>query len=192
MQEMRRKALALLLQLPAGWADRLDLQLHVGLFWRAPALFHIARCAGGTDVFPRGAPAHSARGHMVKRQAFVAAAILAGKPVTQKQVEAGECGKLARSDILPQCNNAGDLHIERGRMHLPVITGNDINPFQKHRLDRGLPRPQAERVIGQRRVIGIQHQGRTAFQRPCRIPVGASKLRCPFDQFGFEHCLRAP
>ena len=85
---------------------------------------------------------------MVKGQLLPAAAILAGKAISQKQVEAGEGRKFAGLHILPQSDHAGYLHIQRWRMHLPVIAGDHIHPFKEDRLDRGLPGPQAERIIG--------------------------------------------
>lgn len=77
-------------------------------------------------------------------------------------------------------------------MHLPVIAGDDIHPLQKHGFDRRLPRPQAQRVVGKRRVICIEHQRGAAFQLPRRVFLRASKMRGAFDQLGFEHFCVLP
>ena len=48
--------------------------------------------------------------------------------------------------------------------------GDIAAALQEHRLDRGLPWPQRQRVEGQRRVIGVEHQ--------CRAAIGmADQLR---------------
>jgi hypothetical protein len=43
-------------------------------------------------------------------------------------------------------------------MDLPVIMGDHVDPLQEHRLDGGLPRPQRQRIVAERRIIGIEHQ----------------------------------
>ena len=50
---------------------------------------------------------------------------------------------------------------------------DDIDAIEEHRLDRRLPGPHAQRIIGERGIIGIQHKGRT--------PVGMA------DQIGMVH-----
>src|SRR5258705_10164906 len=47
-------------------------------------------------------------------------------------------------------------------MHLALVMGDDVDPLEEHGLDRGLPRPQAQRIIRQRRVIGVEDQRRAA------------------------------
>src|SRR5438270_12835718 len=59
---VRREGAAMLLQLPAGRADRLALNLHVRFVRRAAALAQIARRAGGRDILPHRAAAMGARG----------------------------------------------------------------------------------------------------------------------------------
>ena len=192
MQIVRREGLAALLQLPAGWPDRLFKQAHMRIAGRASAFFHIARRAGCNDVLPSRLATHSARNDMVERQMMTAAAILALKAIAQKQVEARESGKLAWLHILPECNNAGDFHIQRRRMHFAVIAGDNVHAVQKHRFYRGLPRPQAKPIVRQRRIIRIKYQSRARFRIARRILFRAAESRCSFNQFGFEHGLFVP
>lgn len=109
-----REHLALLLQLPAGWADRALLNRHSRLFWRAATFLHIACATGADDVLPRGLPTQSARNNVVEGEVFFGTAILALKFVAQEHVEASESGKFALLHILPQRDHAGDFHIETG------------------------------------------------------------------------------
>lgn len=148
VQVVWRECLAVLLQLPARGSDRLGKEAHMRILRCAPALFHIAWRASRNDVFPRGLAAHPARNHVVKGEVLPAPAILALEVITQKQIEACECGKLARLHILPQGDHARNLHIQRGRVHLAVIAGDNIHPVEEHRLDRRLPGPKAQGVIG--------------------------------------------
>ena len=95
---------------------------------------------------------------MVEGEMVHIPAELAGKPVAQEQVEAGEGGKFAWAHILLQRDHAGDLHVEIGGMDLAVVGGDDVHPVEEDGLDRGLPWPEAERVIGKRGVIGVQDE----------------------------------
>src|SRR3546814_4895919 len=76
--------------------------------------------------------------------------ILAGEAVAQKQVEAGEGRMLRRLHILPERDHARDRHRVRRRMNLALVILDDRHAVEEYRLDRGLPRPQAQRVIAQR------------------------------------------
>src|SRR5690606_35278163 len=66
------------------------------------------------------------------------------------------------------------------------------DPLEEDRLDRGLPRPQAEWIIGQRGVVGVEHERGAALEPAARILLRAPELRGAFDQFGLEHDWRAP
>src|SRR3546814_3262604 len=59
-------------------------------------------------------------------------------------------------------------------------------------LDRGLPRPQAQRIIGQRGVIGVERERRAGRQTACRILLRVPETRHPFDQFGPKHSSTTP
>src|SRR3990167_9776760 len=88
VQVPRREGLAVLVELPARRADRAD-EVHVSLLRSAAALLHVAGRAGGGDVLPRRPAAEAAGDHVVEGQVLLAAAVLAGKPVAQEQVEIG-------------------------------------------------------------------------------------------------------
>lgn len=90
VQMVRREHLAMLLQLPMGGADRLGVEVHRRLLRSTAALLQIAAAARGGDVFPGCAPPQTARNHVIEGQIMRVAAILAGEPITQEQVEAGE------------------------------------------------------------------------------------------------------
>ncbi len=181
-----REALADMLQLPAGWADRID-HGHARLLGCATAFFHIAGRARARDILPSGFSSQTARDHMIESQILLAAAILAGEAVAQEQVEAGESRKLALLHILAQRDHRGNLHIERRRMHFAVIAFDNVDPVEEYRLDRGLPRPQAQRVIRQGCVVSIQDERRAACQIAASIFIGAFELRRLINQFSFEH-----
>src|SRR6478736_6232759 len=100
VQVVRRELLAVLLQLPAGRADRMHQRVHARLLGRAAALLHVTRGAGGEDVLPRRASAEPAGLDVVESQVLLAAAVLAAEAVAQEHVEAGERRELARADIL--------------------------------------------------------------------------------------------
>src|SRR5687767_11750200 len=63
-----REALAVVLQLPAGRADRRALEMHLGLARGAAAFLKIARSAGGGDILPGRSAALGARHDMVEGQ----------------------------------------------------------------------------------------------------------------------------
>ncbi len=148
VEEVGRKALSASLQLPVGRPDWLAQHIHMRLLGRAPALLHIAGRASREDVLPRCLPAEPARHYVIECQALRAAAILAGEPVAQEQVEAREGRELAGLHILPQRDDRRDRHIERRRVNCTVIAFDHIDPLKEHGLDRGLPWPKAERIIG--------------------------------------------
>src|SRR4029079_9259898 len=80
----------MLLQLPAGRADRLALDVHMRLAWRASALPEVARRAGGRHIRPHRPPTVGARDHMVEGQLLSRPAIDAAEAVAEEQVESGE------------------------------------------------------------------------------------------------------
>ncbi len=63
-----RETPAMFLQMPAGRADRGDVQRHLRLLRRTATLFEVARRAGGDDILPGRAPALGARNDMVEGQ----------------------------------------------------------------------------------------------------------------------------
>ena len=162
MEIVGREASALVLQLPTGGADRLGVKHHMRLFWRAPALFEIAGGTGRGHIFPCRAAALRPRDHMIERQVFQAAAILALEPVTQEEVETGKGRMLRWPDILLQRNHRRELHCEIAAVDFALIFFDDIHPVQKHGLDRCLPWPERKRVIAQGRVVRIEHKCRAA------------------------------
>ena len=174
-----RKRSASVLQLPVSRADCRHVKLHVRLLRRPSALFQVAGQARGGDIFPARPPAQTARDDVVEGQVVCRPAILAFELVAQEQVEPREGGIFGRLHILAKRNDRRNLHVDAWAMHMPVVAGNDIDLVEKHRLDRGLPRPQAQRIIAQRRVIRIEHQRRTVL----RVP---SPCRC-LESSGMKH-----
>ena len=161
----------MLLELPAGRPDRRQRQRHPGLARRAAALAEVARRAGGDDVLPRRAPALRARDDVVERQLAAMPAILAGEAVAQEQVEARERRMLRGPDILAQRDHRRQLHRPVRAAHLALIMVDDVDALEEHRLDRGLPRPQAERVVAERLEIRVQHERRAAVGMSDQIGV---------------------
>ena len=146
------------LQLPVGRADGRDVQRHARLFRRTSALFQVARRTGGGDVFPGRPATLRARNDMVERQVAARAAILAGEPVAQEQVEPGEGGKLRRLHELLQRDHRRQLHRHRRAAYFAFVMRDDVDAVEEHRLDRGLPRPDRQRIIGKRRIVRVQHE----------------------------------
>ena len=103
---------------------------------------------------------------MIKGQVFGRSAILADELVTQEQIETGKRRVLRGFHILLERDDRGQLQPRGGTSHFPLIMGNDVYPFKEHGLDRRLPRPERQRIVGQRRVIGVQHKRRAAFRVP--------------------------
>lgn len=116
---------------------------------------------------------------MIERQVLTRPAILALKTITQEQVEPREGGIFIGLHILTQRNDAGDLHLHRGAMHFTLIAFDDINAVEKDRLDRRLPRPKAERIVTERRIIRVQHQRGAAVRMPDQIGMVHSSLHSP-------------
>ena len=158
-----REGAAVLLELPAGRAEGVALDVHMGLARGSAAFAQIARRAGGGDILPGRPPALGAGHDMIEGEFPRIAAILAFEAVAQEQVEAGEGGIFARPHILAKRDHAGQLHRPAGGMHFALIGGDDVDPLQKERLDGGLPRPQAQRIVAQRGVIRVEHQSGAAF-----------------------------
>src|SRR3546814_20475169 len=95
---------------------------------------------------------------MVEGQFLARPAILAGEPVAQEQVEPGEGRMLRRLHILAQRDDTGDRHRPRRRPDLALVILDDGDAVEEYRLYRGLPRPQAERIIASRRIVGVESQ----------------------------------
>ena len=167
---------------------RLAIDRHPRLLRRPPA-FEVARRAGGRDILPRRPSAQPPRHDMVKGQVFARPAILARKPVTQEQVEAGEGRMLRRLHILPQRDDAGDRHRPRRRVDLAFVIFDDGDTVEENRLDRGLPRPQAQGIIVERRIIGIQDKRGTAIGMPGEIGMEHGGWTLPIADQMARHCL---
>src|SRR5438309_9086610 len=138
---IRREGAAMLLKLPAGRPDRLALDLHVRFAGGAPALAEVAGGAGGRDIFPHCAPAVRARNDVVEGQLPARAAIDATKTVAEEQVESREGRIFVRPHELPERDHTRQLERDAGRVNLALIMGDHVDALEKHRLDRGLPRP---------------------------------------------------
>ena len=152
----------MVLQLPTCRPDRLAVDLHAGLARRPAALAQIARSAGRGDILPGRAPALGARHDMVERQLAVAAAIDTAEAVAKEQVEPGEGRIFVGADELAQGDDRRQLQRLAGAVHFAVVMGDDVDAFEEHRLDRRLPGPQRQRIVTERRVVGVEHQRRAA------------------------------
>src|SRR5690606_23920803 len=102
---------------------------------------------------------------------------LARETVTQKEVEAGEGGILGRLHILAQRNHAGNRHRPGRRMNFARVILDDRDAVEEYRLDRGLPRPQAQTVIAQRRIVRVEHK--------CGTVIGVA------GEIGMDHRFKA-
>ena len=138
----------MLLQLPGGRPVRGDGKAHIGLFGRSSALFEIAGSTGRGDILPGGFATQPARHDMIEGQVFGPPAILAREMIAQEQVEPRERRILAGPHIFLERDHARNLHRQRGAMHFAFVIFDNIDAIEEHRLDRGLPGPKAQRIIG--------------------------------------------
>ena len=168
-----RKTAAMVLELPARGARRLQCQRHARLPRRSTAFPEVAWRAGCDDIVPCRPPALCPGYHMIEGELPGIAAILAGEAITQEQVEPREGGILRRPDILLECDDRRQPHRDVRAVDFSLIMLDDGDAIEEHGLDRRLPRPKTERIIAERRIIGVQHQ--------CRATFGMS------DQIGMIH-----
>ncbi len=115
---------------------------------RSPALSEVAGRAGGGDVVPGRAAAVGARNHVIERQVPAPSAILTAEAVAEEDIEPREGRMRRRFNIIPKRNDRGQPHCEARAMHDAVVFGDDRDTVEKGGLDRRLPRPEAERIIG--------------------------------------------
>src|SRR5699024_8630064 len=110
MQMVRWEFPAPVLQFGAGRALWQAIERKTGLPYGQAALPQIAAPAGGHHILPRRPPAMGPRKHMIKGHFPFRAAILAGKLVTEKQIEARE-GRVTRGlHIIPQDDDRWQFH----------------------------------------------------------------------------------
>ncbi len=178
------------LQLPGGRPNGLTHQMHVRFDRRPSAFAQVARRAGGGDILPHRSPALGARNNVVESQLPVRSAIDAVKFVAQEEVETREGRIFVRPYIIAKGDDARQLQSDARTVHLAVVMRDNIDSLEEHRLDRRLPRPQRQRIIRQRRVIGVEHQRRAAFgmsdqlrmihSKPTQsLSFGGSELQLP-------------
>ena len=96
------------------------------------------------------------------------AAILAGEPVPQENVEPGKCWVPRWLHICLERHNTGQFELEAWTADNPVILGDDVDPIKKYRLDRVLPAPERQRIVAQGTIVRIEHEGRAGFRRDRR------------------------
>ena len=160
MQIVRREQPAVAVQVLHRGLERRLRRKHPRFVRRQVALAQVARRAGGDDVAPRGVAAARARDQVIEGEVVARAAKLAGEAVAQEHVEPRERRMGRGLHIGLERHHAGQLHLEARRAHRAVVIGDDVDPFQEHRLDGVLPRPQRQRVIAQRTEIRVEHQRR--------------------------------
>ena len=119
---------------------------------------------------------------MIKRQVFFVVAVLAGKAIAQKHVEAGEGWIERRLDVGLERNNARQLDFETWASNGAIVFGDDVDAIKEHSLDRFLPAPERQRVVAQWPEVGIQNQGRKRFRRG-RMSVH-NVASCRFSESG--------
>ena len=95
MQIVRRKQPAVAMQVSDGGLKRLVTRDHACVQWHQVALAQVAWRTCGDNIFPCGCSALGAGNHMIEGEIVAGAAILAGKTVAEKNIEAGK-GRLPR------------------------------------------------------------------------------------------------
>ena len=119
------------------------------------------------DVLPRRAAAARARDHVVEGQIVaLVAAILALEAVAQEHVEARERRVARGLHIGLERDHRRQAHLEAtGECTTRSYSCDDVHAVEEDGLDRVLPRPQRQREIGERPVVGVQHQRRAGVGR---------------------------
>src|SRR5436190_19336716 len=131
----------MLLELPAGRTDRIAVRVHMRFERGSPALAQVARRASHCDVLPCSTAAMCARNNVVEGQFAGGSAINATETVAQEQVEPGERRIFVGPNELPQGNDGRKLERAAWAVDLSLIMRDDVDPLEKHRLDRRLPGP---------------------------------------------------
>jgi hypothetical protein len=106
---------------------------------------------------------------VVEGQVALGTAVLAAELVAQKQVEAGEGHLLLRLHVVLEDHHGGDPDRGGRRMDELVIGRHDLDPVEPGGLDRLLPRPERQGIVGQRTIVGVQDQCGMVAQRR-RVP----------------------
>ena len=88
------------------------------------------------------------------------AAILALEAVAEEHVEPGEGRVPRRLHIGLERHHRGQRHREGGAVHHRLVFGDDVHPLEEDRLDGVLPRPQRQRIVAERPVVGIEDERR--------------------------------
>lgn len=138
---------------------------HFRLRRHLASLSQVARRASRGHVVPARLTAPRAGNHMIKCQIVGAPAILTLKPIPQEHVEPGKRGIECWLNECFERNDARKLHFESWAPNDSVVKRNYVHAIKEHRLDRFLPIPEGERVIAQRLIIRIKHEGRKAIRR---------------------------
>ena len=85
--------------------------------------------------------------------------------IAQENIEPGECRMLRWRYIVLERDNAWQLKADRWRVHLTLVYRDDVHSVHKDRFDRILPRPQGQREIAQRPVVGVKDEGLACLER---------------------------
>ena len=165
--------------------DRLGHGLHAALVRQPVALAQVAARAGGDDVAPGGLAAPRAWDDVIEgqlRRRMGAPAVLAGEAVAQEDVEPRERRPTILRDILLERHHAGQPELEAGRADHPIIVADDRHAIEEDRLDRVLPAPQRQGVVGQWLIVGVEDQGRKRREwhrgvRPAHQGLGLSRSK---------------
>ena len=132
MQMVRWETAAIFLQLPCVGLGRFDAWDHAAIFWQFIGFQQITPPASRHDIFPCGAATFRPWYDMIKSQVLglkFLAAILATKPITQKDIKPCKSRIRALLNVIFQGNYAGQAHRHAGRMNITVIFGDDCNLF---------------------------------------------------------------
>jgi hypothetical protein len=81
-----------------------------------------------------------------------------------------------------------ELEREARAAHLAFVIGDDIDAIEEDGLHGGLPGPDAERIIGERRIIGVEHERRTSIRVAYQVGVKhGSSHKSPGRAFAHRH-----
>ena len=130
-------------------------QMHAGLFQGFGAFAQVAGRTRGDDVVPRGNATARPGQNVIEGQIALCSAILATELVAQKKIKAREGHALLGFYIVFQHDDRGYSKLASLAAHHLFVFGDDGDAVQEGSFYRLLPRPQRQRVIGQRAVIGV-------------------------------------
>ena len=112
-------------------------------------------------------PPLRAGNHVIECQIVGRTTILTLEAIPEEDIKARERGIKRRLYEGFQRDDARKLHLESWAAHNAIVERDNMHTVKEHCLDRFLPIPEGKRVVAQRLVIRVEHEGRKVIRRRC-------------------------